>query len=64
MVIGHTADQTHVTNDKHDQGEMAMDIIDTDRVHLALENGYSDVRLTKLDPKTCTPKNNLIIARY
>ena len=64
IVIGHTADQTHVTNDKHDQGEIAMNIVDTDRVHLAMENGYKDVKLTKLEPSTCTPKNNVIIAKF
>lgn len=64
IVMGHTADQTHFTNDKHDQGEKAMNIIDTDRVHLAMEKGYRDVTLTKIEPITCTPKNNIIIARY
>ena len=64
IVIGHTADQTHVTNDKHDQGEMAMNIIDSDRVYLAVENGYTTVSLTKLKPTSCTPKNNIIIAKF
>ena len=64
MVIGHTADQTHVTNDKHNQGEIAMNIIDSDRVYLAMENGYSAVSLTKLQPTSCTPKNNVIIAKF
>lgn len=63
LVIGHTADQTHVTNEKDHQGQLAMDIIDTDRVTFATEHGY-DIRLTKLKPVSCTPKNNLIVARY
>ena len=64
MVIGHTADQTHVTNDKHAQGEAGMNIIDTDRIYLAKENGYHDVKLLKLEPTSCTPKNNVIVAKY
>ena len=63
-MIGHIADQTHVTNDKHEQGEVGMNIIDTDRVYLAKENGYNDVQIYKLEPISCTPKNNVIIAKY
>ena len=28
------------------------------------ENGYSDVKHVKLEPTSCTPKNNVIIAKY
>jgi len=64
VVLGHTADQTHFTNDKHLQGAWAMDVIDTDRLHMALEAGYAEVKLTKLEPQDCTPKNNLLIGRF
>ena len=37
-----------------------MDIVDSDRGHEAIERGY-EVKLTKLQPRTCTPKNNLLI---
>ena len=56
----HTADQTHVDGDKLAQGERAMDIVDSDRLGEAKENGY-EVKLTKLRPQSCTPKNNLLI---
>jgi len=79
VVIGHTADQTHFTRTDGsgkvdgeeevghallEQGTKAMDIIDTDRIQLALERGYKQVVLTKLNPPTCTPKNNLIIGKF
>ena len=60
--MGHTADQTHGTNDKETQGRQAMNIIDTDRAKMAMETGlYSRVELCRLQPTTCSPKNNLII---
>ena len=62
LVLGHTADQTHGTNEKDAQGRLAMNIIDTDRTLMALETGiYSSVNLWRLQPPTCSPKNNLII---
>ena len=64
LIIGHTADQTHVTNDKHAQGMFAMDFVDSDRVHLARESGYAKVTLTKMRPENCTPKNNMIVAAF
>ena len=61
-MLGHTADQTHGTNVKEAQGRLAMNIIDTDRINKAKETGfYSSVELWKLQPPSCTPKNNLII---
>ena len=62
--MGHTADQTHVTNAKHGQGQFCMDFVDSDRVHLALESGYTDVVLVKMKPESCSPKNNLIVATF
>ena len=36
--------------------------IDTDRAKMAMETGiYSRVELRRLQPMTCSPKNNLII---
>jgi len=64
VVLGHTADQTHFTNDKHQQGTWAMDIIDTDRLQMAFEAGYKRILLTKLHPIECTPKNNLLIGQF
>lgn len=64
LVLGHTADQTHGTNDKDAQGRRAMNIIDTDRLLMARETGlYAKVTLKRLFPATCTPKNNLIIGQ-
>lgn len=64
LVLGHTADQTHGTNDKEAQGRFAMNVIDTDRTEMALETGiYSSVILKQLQPPTCSPKNNLIIGQ-
>lgn len=64
LILGHTADQTHVTNEKHGQGLFCMDFIDSDRVHLTKEAGYSKVTLSKMKPENCSPKNNLIIAAF
>jgi len=68
LILGHTADQWHGsssgkgTKEKEEQGRLAMNIIDTDRIRMALETGYySRVELCQLSPPTCTPKNNLII---
>jgi len=64
LVLGHTADQTHGTNDKDAQGRRAMNIIDTDRLVMARETGlYAKVSLKRLFPASCTPKNNLIIGQ-
>ena len=63
-MLGHTADQTHGTNDKEAQGRRAMNTIDTDRALHARETGlYAKVQLKKLHPPSCTPKNNLIIGQ-
>ena len=37
-----------------------MNLVDTDRARLAIENGYS-VTLCSLKPLSCTPKNNILI---
>ncbi|KAL3288915.1 hypothetical protein HHI36_003360 [Cryptolaemus montrouzieri] len=61
LSLAHAADQTHdVENAKTKQGYMCMDIIDTDRKLYAENLGY-DVFLGKLQPVTCTNKNNLIV---
>ncbi|XP_026466318.1 glutathione S-transferase C-terminal domain-containing protein homolog [Ctenocephalides felis] len=61
LILGHGADQTHdAENAKTAQGEICMDFIDKDRILYAQEFGYN-VILQKLDPPTCTPKNNLLI---
>ncbi|VVC29165.1 Hypothetical protein CINCED_3A025171 [Cinara cedri] len=62
LVLCHCADQTHFNPNctKTQQGYTCMAAVDTDRATRAIEVGYS-VKLTKLDPPTCTPKNNMII---
>ncbi|KAL1137676.1 hypothetical protein AAG570_009372 [Ranatra chinensis] len=55
LVLGHCADQAGT-----DQGEKGMQIVDTDRCLAAECLGYN-VRLSKLSPPTCTPRNNLIV---
>jgi hypothetical protein len=65
--ISHCSDQTHdeknvkhINLEKAQQGYFCMDVIDTDRSLRAKELGY-DVRLTRLTPEDCTPKNRLLI---
>jgi len=60
FVIAHSADQTHAGGEKCEQGKLCMDIVDTDRGLGVKEKGYN-VTLSKLEPKDCTPKNNLLI---
>ena len=61
-VLAHCADQTHAGDMKAAQGFLAMDIVDTDRCERVREKGYS-VTLSKLQPPSCTPKNNLIVGQ-
>lgn len=65
MQIAHCADQAHdldkSTNIKKSyQGQFCMDIVDTDRKLYAEECGYQ-VKLTRLYPEDCTPKNRLLV---
>ncbi|CAH1777205.1 unnamed protein product [Owenia fusiformis] len=60
MKLAHAADQTELNIALADQGNLCMALVDTDRCHLARERGYS-VSLCKLEPETCTPKNNMLI---
>lgn len=55
IVLGHCADQSGV------QGERSMLAVDTDRCLAATEKGYK-VELTKMEPLTCSTRNNLILA--
>lgn len=62
--LAHAADQTHdVDNIKTKQGYMCMDIVDTDR-RLFAESCDYEVHLGKLQPTTCTNKNNLLVGLY
>lgn len=69
MYIAHTADQAHALgtlNCKPEttrQGQLCMDIVDTDRKLQAEEAGYK-VILTRLKPEHCTPKNRLLVGRF
>nr|UYG55604.1 glutathione S-transferase 1 [Arma chinensis] len=55
IVLGHCADQ------ETQQGERSMLAVDTDRCLAAAEKGYR-VELLKMEPITCSTRNNLIIA--
>ncbi|KAJ8928415.1 hypothetical protein NQ314_019004 [Rhamnusium bicolor] len=64
LSLAHAADQTHdVDNVKTKQGYLCMDIIDTDRKLYAERCGY-EVHLGKLQPTSCTNKNNLLVGFY
>ncbi|XP_045475724.1 glutathione S-transferase C-terminal domain-containing protein homolog [Harmonia axyridis] len=61
LSLAHGADQTHDNeNAKTKQGYLCMDIIDTDR-KLYAESFHYTVLLGKLQPFTCTNKNNVIV---
>lgn len=66
MHIAHCSDQAHDVNkgecnvEKSEQGQYCMDVVDTDRKLMAEEHGY-DVRLMRLVPEDCTPKNRLLV---
>lgn len=60
LSIAHAADQTHKEHPLAIRGARCMAIIDSDRARLAEEFGYT-VKLMRLKPITCTPKNNLLI---
>ncbi|XP_037822665.1 glutathione S-transferase C-terminal domain-containing protein homolog [Lucilia sericata] len=68
MYIAHTADQAHAMGTLNCrpettlQGQLCMDIVDTDRKLQAEEAGYK-VLLTRLKPEDCTPKNRLLVGR-
>lgn len=66
--LSHAADQAHDLSktqnpEKSLQGVACMDYVDTDRKLYAEECGYI-VKLTKLHPEDCTPKNRLLIGTY
>lgn len=64
LYLAHAADQTHDNeNAKTKQGYFYMDVVDTDRKLQAAENGY-EVHLGKLQPVSCTPKNNLLVGIF
>lgn len=66
LCIAHCADQGHEIKannnnvEKCIQGQYCMDVIDTDRKSYMIECGYN-VRLTRLYPEDCTPKNRLLV---
>ncbi|XP_066965950.1 glutathione S-transferase C-terminal domain-containing protein homolog isoform X1 [Macrobrachium rosenbergii] len=61
LILGHTSDQTHDENNpKTEQGQLCMRFIDNDRLLLAQSLGYS-TKLVLMEPKTCSPKNHLLI---
>ncbi|XP_036328454.1 glutathione S-transferase C-terminal domain-containing protein homolog [Rhagoletis pomonella] len=68
LYIAHTADQAHELGtlncrpETTRQGQLCMDIVDTDRKLQAEEVGY-EVLLTRLKPEQCTPKNRLLVGR-
>ncbi|KAJ1521400.1 hypothetical protein ONE63_003075 [Megalurothrips usitatus] len=61
LVLGHCADQTHGEEGlKTPQGNLCMAAIDTDRLLHSSDTGYT-VHLSKMNPPTCSPKNNLLV---
>ncbi|KAG5870805.1 hypothetical protein JTB14_005355 [Gonioctena quinquepunctata] len=64
LSFAHAADQTHDDdNVKTKQGYICMDIVDTDRRLYAESFGYK-VHLGKLQPSSCTNKNNLLVGVF
>ncbi|CAH1164264.1 unnamed protein product [Phaedon cochleariae] len=62
--FAHAADQTHdLDNVKTQQGYFCMDIVDTDRRLYSESCGY-EVHLGKLQPTSCTNKNNLLVGIF
>ncbi|CAL1274006.1 unnamed protein product [Larinioides sclopetarius] len=62
LLLAHCADRTEINTPTAKQGELCMGLIDTDRTFYAEEYGY-DVKLTTLEPKSCSPKHNLVIGK-
>nr|XP_018915771.1 PREDICTED: glutathione S-transferase C-terminal domain-containing protein homolog [Bemisia tabaci] len=61
LILSHCADQVHgIEYSKSSQGEKCMASLDSDRLLYAKENHYK-VFISKLVPKSCTPKNNLLV---
>ncbi|XP_075153872.1 glutathione S-transferase C-terminal domain-containing protein homolog [Haematobia irritans] len=66
LYIAHAADQGHALGTINcppeiiRQGQLCMDIVDTDRKLQAESAGYK-VTLTRLRPENCTPKNRLLV---
>ncbi|KAK7083109.1 hypothetical protein SK128_009232 [Halocaridina rubra] len=61
LIIGHTSDQTHDENNpKTEQGQLCMRLIDNDRLLLARSLGYA-TKMVLMEPRTCSPKNHLLI---
>ncbi|KAK3928762.1 Glutathione S-transferase C-terminal domain-containing protein-like protein [Frankliniella fusca] len=61
LVLGHCADQTHGEEGlKTAQGNQCMAGIDTDRLLHSQDAGYV-VHLSKMNPTSCSPKNNLLV---
>ncbi|KAE8751611.1 hypothetical protein FOCC_FOCC001458 [Frankliniella occidentalis] len=61
LVLGHCADQTHGEEGlKTAQGNQCMASIDTDRLLHSQDAGYR-VHLSKMNPPSCSPKNNLLV---
>ncbi|GIY17021.1 glutathione S-transferase C-terminal domain-containing protein [Caerostris darwini] len=62
LFLAHCADRTEVNTPTAEQGELCMGLIDSDRAFFAQEYNYK-VLLTTLQPKSCSPKHNLLIGK-
>ncbi|ESN99225.1 hypothetical protein HELRODRAFT_155964 [Helobdella robusta] len=60
ITIAHSADQTQQHTIKEEIGKTCMSIVDLDRSLKAQENDYKTF-VYKMQPESCSPKNNLII---
>ncbi len=58
------SDRTEKEKLDEENGFIAMNLIDKDRLLYLKEKKYSFLKLTKMQPEDCTTKNNILIAKY
>ena len=60
-IVAHASDQTSSDHDRDysKQGKYCMGVIDSDRMYHAEQHGYQ-TELFTMQPRTCSPKNNVI----
>ena len=63
-ILAHSADQTNsnIESDYNKQGKNSMILVDFDRILHAKEHcNYKKLNVFTMDPKSCSPKNNMIV---
>ena len=58
------ADRTEKNIEYEKNAYLCMSYIDSDRLIYLKENGYNFIQLNKMQPETCTTKNNLLLAKF